>query len=296
MFELPCNHYMAEHRSNLTLHRLIGSFLFEVENVDAASPATLKAYTLDLSQAFKTAKLSTSAGKDFENSLLRKCYEAQKSWSNLKPNSRSRKTATLKSFLNWLHRKSYTEKNLSYFLNFPKNSQRLPDHLSVDEVLALFKSVKPEDWKTRTLLMLLYGGGLRVSEACNLMWKNISESQVRVLGKGGKERLVVLPANIATSLSRLTRENNYVFGERMNPRKAYELIRQLGARAGLSRPLHPHTLRHSYATHLLVSGADLRSLQELLGHSSLNSTQRYLHLSLDHIAEALEKHHPMSKK
>lgn len=287
---------MAQSRSLLTLHRMILDFLFEVENVDACSPATLKAYTLDLNQAFKRAQLSTSAGKDFEKSLLRKCYEAQKSWSNLKANSRSRKTATLKSFLNFLHRKSYTGKNLAHLLNFPKNSQRLPDHLSVDEVLALFKAVKPEDWKTRTLLMLLYGGGLRVSEACNLQWKSVAKSQLRILGKGGKERLVVLPTNISKSLSGLTQKNEFVLGEKMNPRKAYELIRVLGARAGLSRPLHPHTLRHSYATHLLVSGADLRSLQELLGHSSLNSTQRYLHLSLDHIAEALEKHHPMSKK
>jgi site-specific recombinase XerD len=289
---------MAQGRSLLTLHRMILDFLLEIENVDAVSPATIKAYTLDLNQAFKGAKLSVSAGKDFEKSMLRWCYEAQKNWSNLKPNSRSRKTATLKSFLNWLHRKSYTGKNLAHLLNFPKNSQRLPDHLSVDEVMALFKAVKPDDWKTRTLLTLLYGGGLRVSEGCGLKWSNLnlSSGQMRVVGKGQKERLVVLPANVSASLSGLPKTNEFVLGEKMNPRKAYELIRQLGARAGLSRPLHPHTLRHSYATHLLVSGADLRSLQELLGHSSLNSTQRYLHLNLDHIAEALEKHHPMSKK
>jgi len=289
---------MAERPSRDLLRRLISDFLFDLESIETSSPATLKAYALDLRQAFKNVNLS-SQDQDFEKSLLHLCYKAQRNWSKLKPASLSRKTATLKSFLSWLHRNSYTEKNVAFLLNFPRNSQRLPDYLSVDEIVAVFKAATEKDANPigLTLLALLYGGGLRISEACGMRWTHYdsNKQQLRVLGKGRKERIVVLPKSMALILDRLPRAGEYLLKEKMNPRKAYEVIRTLGAQAGLNRPLHPHTLRHSYATHLLVSGADLRSLQELLGHSSLNSTQRYLHLNIEQIAHALEKHHPLGK-
>jgi integrase/recombinase XerC/integrase/recombinase XerD len=289
---------MALRLQPILIHRLIPEFLQEIETLDSGSPTTVKAYTTDLHQAFTGVELPHTAGKDFEKKLLSACYDAQKKWSRLAPNSRARKTATLKSFLNWLHRKSYTDKNLSHLVVLTKPSQRLPDYVSVDEALALLKAALAMKEKTTLKLFgLLYGGGLRISEACGARWRdfNPENGQLRILGKGGKQRLLVLPRLITGLLKSLPREEGGILGQKMNPRTAYEHIRRLGIRAGLSRPLHPHMLRHSYATHLLVSGADLRSLQELLGHSSLVSTQKYLHLELEHIAQALEKHHPISK-
>ncbi len=164
----------------------------------------------------------------------------------------------------------------------------------MDEALALIRAL-PEGF-SRALVLLLYGGGLRVSEAAQLRWKNlVAESQsIRVVGKGARERVVALPDSVWKALAALERKNEFVFGEALSNRKAYEWIRQAGQTAKLLKPLHPHALRHSYATHLLTSGADLRVLQELLGHKSLAATQKYTHLSLDHLARSMEKHHPLS--
>lgn len=160
--------------------------------------------------------------------------------------------------------------------------------------MALIQSL-PEDPPVRALILLLYGGGLRVSEACALQWKDLVEGarSLRIRGKGGRERVVAVPERTWEALTALKREGATVFNG-LGERKAYEWVRQAGARAGLLKPLHPHALRHSYATHLLTSGADLRVLQELLGHRSLAATQKYTHLSLDHLARSLEKHHPLS--
>lgn len=149
------------------------------------------------------------------------------------------------------------------------------------------------------LILLLYGGGLRVSEACRLEWTHVAnEGRVlRVRGKGAKERIIALPPIAARRLlqARGGCEGPYVFGfEPLSTRKAYEIVRQAGARAGLLKPLHPHALRHSYATHLLASGANLRTLQELLGHQTLQATERYTHLSIDQLARTLENYHPLS--
>jgi integrase/recombinase XerC/integrase/recombinase XerD len=151
----------------------------------------------------------------------------------------------------------------------------------------------------RAMILLLYGGGLRISEACSLRWSDMEmagERSLRVAGKGGRQRVVTVPELTWSALQALPHEGRFVFGGEceLSSRKAYEWVRQAGARAGLLKPLHPHALRHSYATHLLSSGADLRVLQELLGHRSLAATQKYTHLSLDHLARAMEKHHPLS--
>jgi integrase/recombinase XerC/integrase/recombinase XerD len=168
--------------------------------------------------------------------------------------------------------------------------------LSVDEALSLLKVL--HDPMTRALVLLLYGAGLRVSEACLLKRKNLVESgrALRILGKGGHERLVALPESAWRALMALPSQGEYVLsGDKpLHPRAAYELVRQAGLEAGLLRPLHPHALRHSFATHMLSSGADLRVLQELLGHRSLAATQKYTHLSIDQLARTLEKHHPLS--
>jgi integrase/recombinase XerC/integrase/recombinase XerD len=152
----------------------------------------------------------------------------------------------------------------------------------------------------KLLFVIIYGSGLRVSEACALEWRNIDlhKRVLRVAGKGGKERLVPLTAFAAQLLqTRSTPAGSSLWGPQgLSARVAYNWIRERGAKAGLLRPIHPHALRHSFATHLLTSGANLRTLQELLGHESLQATQKYTHLGIDHLARTLESHHPLGDK
>jgi len=230
----------------------------------------------------------------FESEILKLIRESQTLWKGLAASSRGRKTACVRGFVKWLFAEQWLDNDLSARLVSPKVSQKLPHFLSVDEALALIRAL-PQG-PQRVLVLLLYGGGLRVSEAAGLKWKALvgDSKSLRVAGKGGKERVIALPDMAWSQLNALERKNEFVFGEALSNRKAYEWIRQAGKTAQLLKPLHPHALRHSYATHLLTSGADLRVLQELLGHRSLAATQKYTHLSLDHLARAMEKHHPLS--
>ena len=196
----------------------------------------------------------------------------------------------------------------------PKKSEKIPRFLSVDEIMAVMAAMKAQGGKSRlqamgrasapgqahelfahALFFLLYGGGLRVSEACHLASNAINwESRVlKIKGKGGKERLAALPRRAFLHLEPLRGNGPYLFGAAPLPaRKAYTMIRRLGRRAGLMKPLNPHALRHSFATHLLLGGSDLRVLQELLGHKTLAATQKYTHLDLAKLSETIENHHP----
>lgn len=235
---------------------------------------------------------------------------AQKCWEHLTPATRNRKVACLKSFFSWLHREKYTEVDLARRLRAPKAPHKLPHFLSVDEAVALIKSVKKtatiQDLRSTqdlSLILLMYGGGLRVSEACFLLWKDVclKSQSATVMGKGGHQRKAVLPELCCQSLSKLNEQqrpdspSERIFPN-LSPQSIYYRIRQRGIQAGFVKPLHPHALRHSYATHLLSSGSDLRTLQELLGHSSLVATQKYTHLNLDQLGQTLQHHHPLSKK
>ncbi|MBX2987420.1 MAG: tyrosine-type recombinase/integrase [Bdellovibrionaceae bacterium] len=306
------------------LHEMISNFMKFMAFVQTASPLTLRAYWTDLQQAYQWSPASLQPGwgpqrgggflvegaafrvpgpRWSEEELSQKSREAPSRWAPLSAASRNRKVATLKSFLSWAYAEKLTEKNLAERLVCPKVPRRLPHFLSVDEVISLLRSFDetPAGRRGICLVHLLYGGGLRVSEACGLRWENLDLERrlARVKGKGSKERLVPLPRACAQELARLKerREGDFIFGdEALNPRVAYEWIRQAGRRADLLNELHPHALRHSYATHLLSQGANLRTLQELLGHESLQATEKYTHLSLDQLARTMEKSHPLGRK
>lgn len=222
--------------------------------------------------------------------------QTQNRWAPLAPASRNRKQAAIRSFLKWLYQERLLDSDLSTRLLGAKVPERIPHFISIDEALSLIQSLSPGT--EQALVLLLYGGGLRVSEACGLKWSdvNLDAHTLRILGKGGHMRLATAPDLIWKSLQTLSMNGAYVFGGEapMNPRVAYSIVRAAGRRAKLLKPLHPHALRHSFATHLLTSGVDLRVLQELLGHKSLLATQKYTHLSLDHLARSMEKHHPLS--
>jgi site-specific recombinase XerD len=285
----------------------VAKFLNSLENVETYSPNTVRSYRVDLGQAFGVLTsadpqiLRTPLTALNDQELLGACRNALTAWSGagLSPAARNRKAACLKSFLNWLFERQLIQRDLALQIHMPKVPHRLPHHLSVDEAYALLKTLAesegPEARYDEALVLLLYGGGLRISEACSLRWSAVDFSTrvIRVLGKGSKERLVALPDRVMTCLRALPRVGDFVFGvEPLSTRRAYDRVRSAGARALLLQPLHPHALRHSFATHLLTSGANLRTLQELLGHSTLQATQRYTHIGIDQLANTLEKFHP----
>lgn len=295
----------------LSVRQTVDNYLKYQENIETSSPLTLRAYKNDLKQAFlhKNKNLffidnELSNADQFWNlsrpALLR--------WGKLSLASRNRKTATLKSFFNWLFHTRLVEKNYAELLVCPKVPKKIPHFLSVDEIISVLKFLdnestfkKIEILKARVLFLLLYGGGLRISEACNLKWKQIqfSEKRILVLGKGSKERFASLPNLSFTCLKKLklqSEKTEFVFGEKpLNTRTGYEIIRTLGKKTGLMSPLHPHALRHSFATHMLASGTNLRTLQSLLGHDSLQATEKYTHLSVDQLARTMDLTHPLAK-
>lgn len=270
-----------------------------------ASPLTIKHYQIDLQQAFKYDKKSPLPLSPIsEVELLATARNAFNDWATLALSSRNRKAATLKSFFSWAFAEGLTERDLSLQITCPKVPKKIPHFLSVDEALAVLNSFDSSEkipLREKVLFLLLYGGGLRISEACHLRWSDVQLEQkiLRVKGKGGKERVVALPILSADVLRQWKKDssfNEFVFGEApLNSRTAYELVRQSGVRAGLLKPLHPHALRHSFATHLLSSGANLRTLQELLGHESLQATEKYTHLGIDQLARTMEAVHPLGK-
>lgn len=225
-------------------------------------------------------------------------------WGELSPSSRNRKTACLKSFFKWLFKEKQTLKDFSDQVHCPKVPRKIPNFLTVDEIISLFNCLEQSEYekklhRDRALIYLLYCGGLRVSEACEVKWKDVDFDKHTLLikGKGGKFRIVT-PAKVAFKiLTNLNKTGAYIFGEKpLNTRTAYSIVRSWGHRAGILRPISPHALRHSFATHLLSSGANLRALQELLGHSSLTATEKYTHITTDELQNTLNNFHPLGKK
>ncbi len=313
----------AAHAKNLELQDLVTKFLKSQENIKSASLHTLKAYSLDLTQAFfrhlDHEKMSNPAQTKYiaEEELVSLSRAAQGHWGNLSAATRNRKAATLKSFLSYLFDERLITQDLSLQIHCPKIPRKIPHFLSVDDILAVLQSYQTDEkaissntspehqhlLTEKILFLLLYGGGLRISEACNLKWNQcqLDQQVIRILGKGNKERLVALPKTLCLYLlefkkhSQVNNSLAYIWGTAaLSPRVGYEWIRQRGRRAKLMHPIHPHALRHSFATHLLSSGANLRTLQELLGHESLRATEKYTHLDIHQLARTMEKHHPLS--
>lgn len=297
----------------LDLIDLISKFLKYQENIESASPLTIRAYSLDLKQAFFGQKSKHALKVINYDDLWLHARESLTQWGRLSLASRNRKIATLKSFFKWIFNEKMAPKNYGTLLVCPSVPRKIPHFLSVDEVISVLNCIEIRTTeisdkkdliylqKQKTLFLLLYGGGLRISEACGLKWKDVQFSEQRLLikGKGGKERFAILPDFCFSHLREFKKQTvmtDFIFGEKpLHTRIGYEMIRSLGALAQLMNPLHPHALRHSFATHLLTSGANLRTLQTLLGHESLQATEKYTHLGVDHLARLIEQTHPLVK-
>ncbi len=291
------------------------------------SSHTLRAYNKDLLQVFQIKHECTINGPKINcepiynvhwqnqqsdhqnNELPASTWEIQlqngiRSMDQLTIKSKKRAYSSLTGFLKWLLEFHKIEIKQNSLLTV-RTQHKLPHFISVDECMSVIQFLNQSE-KTKIslqqelLFYLLYGCGLRISEACQIQWQDLSLSQrsLKVLGKRGKHRIVVLPLGVVEKIRAYAPQSSgFLWGERpLNTRVAYERVRQLGVSAKLLKPLHPHALRHSFATHLLTSGTDLRVLQQLLGHESLAATELYTHLDVDHLARTLEMYHPLSKK
>ncbi|MFC1881397.1 tyrosine recombinase XerC [Thermodesulfobacteriota bacterium] len=224
----------------------------------------------------------------------------------------ARKLSALRSFFNYLVKRGVTEDNPAESILTPKQEKTIPAYLSVDEMFRLLDSIqtgKMLDLRNRAIFETLYSCGIRVSELVGLNTLNVDyrQSLIRVLGKGGQERIVPIgkKALAAIKTYRLILNRECGFSEKMNgplflnknkgrltARSVARILDKLVSVCGLLTPVSPHTLRHTFATHMLDAGADLRAVQELLGHKSLSTTQKYTHVSIDRLMQTYDKAHP----
>jgi integrase/recombinase XerC len=270
------------------------------------SPHTLRNYTSDLTlfHSFLRSLQKNISLNGVDASLLRG-YLATLKKSGLRAASVARKLATLRSFFQYMTEEGWVNQNPAQLVSTPKQEKRLPKFLTVDEAQRLMNSPAPSKNKLRdsAILETFYSTGVRISELTALRKEDIDFQSrlIRVLGKGRKERVVPIGEHairaIKVYLQQTASSRSAIFsngrGGGLTTRSIHRIVK--GAMQRIDRfAFSPHTLRHTFATHLLEGGADLRSVQEMLGHASLSTTQRYTHIQMDHLMHVYDKAHPRS--
>ncbi|WP_303674287.1 tyrosine recombinase XerC [Vampirovibrio chlorellavorus] len=285
------------------------------------SPHTLRAYQSDIAALLDWLNRFVLEKQGFEvqpQTFWREiptAYIAHLGAQQLSKTSLARKGSSMKTFFKFLMKERYFEENsLPLVFHRPRLSRRLPNFISPSEIEQLRKAalLEPEStlkWRNLAILELLFSSGVRVGElsSLNLGHVNWEELELRIQGKGGRERLAFFSQRALQALLQykacwsalcpdpMTAESPLLLnknGTRLDVRSIRRVLLALGQQAGVDKPLHPHVFRHSFATHLLNSGVDLRVVQELLGHVSIRSTQIYTHVSTERLKRAYMKAHP----
>lgn len=294
---------------------LINEYQYYLKREKGLSQNTITAYLRDLEQyrtylekSYEITNIQKIERKHIET-FLKSLHK-----KDLSSKSLSRKLTAIKGFHQFLLIENELDTNVAYDIESPKVEKTLPQVLSVQEVIKIIEAVKgtdPLSIRNQALLELIYGSGLRVSELLDLKIADIHllEGYVRVLGKGNKEREVplgdmsvqALRLYLTKSRNQLTMNSiDYLFlnqdGKRLSRQGFFKILRKIAKAAGIDRDVSPHTLRHSFATHLLEAGVDLRTLQELLGHEDIQTTQIYTHISQKHLKDVYLNTHPRAKE
>lgn len=307
----------------MTLGELLPRFERHLRAERNLSLHTRRAYVGDLRQLAEGAGEKTPVAA-LDTDRLRRFLAGL---ADRSPSTRARKLAALRTFFAWCRREGHVRDDPTALLGSPRVPRRLPRPLPVDDCAALLDrglEARPQEshrerllrLRDAALLELLYGAGLRASETAGLDVRDVDlvRGEVRVRGKGGRERIVPLPDAAREALDawlRLRRRPG-VLAEplfcsarslgrggpprRLDPRDLRRILVRRARRAGLVDRVHPHRLRHSYATHLLDMGADLREIQELLGHRSLSTTERYTAVSVERLVEVYDRAHPRARE
>lgn len=289
----------------------IHDFLDVLKYQKQYSPKTIESYHLDLREfeSFLTAEhltVTTFESRDARN-YLTFIYD-----KNYKKTTISRKISAIRSFYNYLNERYIVENNPMSQVSFPKRDSMLPDFLYENQIDALFQSLdknKKMYTRDRALLELLYGTGIRSAELLNIEVSDIDFDHrlLKVLGKGSKERIVPFNESVKEALLEYIEtfskdmEETGAFWLNYNLTKLTDrglryIINKVMKESAVKASLHPHTLRHTFATHMLNNGADIRAVQELLGHESLSTTQRYTHVSKEQLRQAYLSAHPQNNK
>lgn len=286
----------------------IDNFLRYLDLQRGASAHTLRAYKKDLEEF---AEFAQKTAEDIDMIDVR-AFVARQIKNGLNKTTAGRRLAAIRSFLKYLYREGYIKANPAKLVSTPKAGKPLPKFLSVDETFSLIEQPKGIGFmrtRDRAILELLYSCGLRVSEVAGLTMEDINtrEGLVKVRGKGKKERILPVGSKAVDALKSylvekllLKRRDKAVFlnrrGVKLSDRGIRRIVVKYAKQSGIGGSIGPHTIRHTFASHLLQAGADLRVIQELLGHSSLSTTQKYTHLDITHLMDVYDKAHPLSSK
>jgi len=288
---------------------MIEEFLDHLAVERRSSAHTIDAYRRDLQALADWAKSQGVEDVSALQAAQLRAFIADEHRRGLAPKSLQRRLSACRSFYQWLLRHGRIAANPAASLRAPKAARKLPQVLDVDEAVQLVEvpTDAPLGQRDRALLELLYSSGLRVSELCALRWHDLDldEGQVTVLGKGSKQRVVPVGSHARAALTAWREEvaakaDAPVFpgrgGKPITPRAVQLRLRRLAQRQGLFKRVHPHLLRHTFASHVLESSGDLRGVQELLGHADLGTTQIYTHLDFQHLARVYDGAHPRAKR
>ena len=274
---------------------------------------SIGAYVSDVEKLFQYLEANNNVASI--NTITLKDLREFIKWLNelgAPPSTQARVIAGIKSFFLYLLQEEMISDDPAVLLETPKVARKLPDTLNLHEIDLLINAIdasKPEGMRNKAIIEVLYGCGLRVSELINLKISNLFEESefIKVVGKGNKERIVPIGAtalkltkiyiNEVRVHSTLKKGNeDYIFlnrfGAKLSRISIFNLIKQLAIVAGIKKNISPHTLRHSFATHLIEGGADLRAIQDMLGHASITTTEIYTHLDRDYLKTVITEFHP----
>jgi len=276
------------------------------------SENSISAYSQDilkLTKFLNENELAISPDKITSDILERFVYSNSKT---IAPRSQARMISGLRNFFDYLIFEDYRKENPTDLLEAPKIGRKLPDTLSENEINEIISKIdlsKPEGERNRAMIETLYSCGLRVTEMIQLKISDLffEEGFIRVIGKGNKQRFVPINSymiklienykNLIRSSIKIQKgHEDTIFlnrrGKQISRNMVFMIIKDLTEKAGIHKTVSPHTLRHSFATHLLENGADLRAIQQMLGHESITTTEIYMHLDKSHLKQVVEKYHP----
>lgn len=297
-----------------SITRLLDSYGAYLQLERGMSENTRVGYTFDIQKFIsyleERGKDVTAVSLDDVREFLGELHD-----TGIAARTQARIVSGLKSFYSFLKMENYIEENPTLLLESPQIGKHLPDVLSVEEIDALTEAIdegSPEGLRNQTIIEVLYGCGLRVSELVNLEISKLylNDGYLVVTGKGNKQRMVPM-SELSIELVRdylairgengiKPGEENILFlnrrGSRLSRQMVFIIIRRLAEAAGINKEISPHTLRHSFATHLLEGGANLRAIQQMLGHESIATTEIYLHLDTTRLREEILEFHPRNRQ